>query len=80
MHYISTPRPGTKRVGGAAIVVNTANFSISKLNIAIPHNLEIVLGLMRPKEATGLLFAPFTVHQNQRKKSKLIDHMTLTLQ
>ena len=53
MKYISTPRPGTRRGGGAAIVVNTEKFSISKLNIPIQSGLEIVWGLMRPKEITG---------------------------
>ena len=36
MKYISTPRPGVRRGGGAAIVVNTEQFSISKLNVLIP--------------------------------------------
>ena len=53
MKYISTPRPGTRRGGGAAIVVNTEVFSISKLNINIPHNLEIVWGLLRSKIIYG---------------------------
>ena len=51
--YISTPRPGARRGGGAALVVNTAHFSISKLNVHIPDNLEIVWGLLRPNEITG---------------------------
>ena len=75
MQYISTPRPGTKRGGGAAIVVNTANFSISKLNIAIPHNLEIVWGLMRPKEATGnitkIIVCSFYCPPKSKKKIKV---------
>ena len=53
LKYISTPRPGTRRGGGAAIVVNTNTFSLSKLNVLIPHCLEIVWGLMRPLEITG---------------------------
>ena len=53
LKYISTPRPGTRRGGGAALVVNTENFSISKLNISIPNNLEIVWGLVKPYEVTG---------------------------
>ena len=40
--YISTPRLGNRRGGGAAIVVNTARFSVSKLNIQQPSGLEIV--------------------------------------
>ena len=53
LKYISTPRPGTRRGGGAAIVVNTEFYSISKLNVLIPGNLEIVWGLLRPTEVTG---------------------------
>ena len=33
--YMSTPRPGAKRGGGAAIAVNSSRFSVSKLNIYI---------------------------------------------
>ena len=33
--YISTPRPGAKRGGGAAIAVREQNFNISKLNIPL---------------------------------------------
>ena len=47
--YISTPRTGVRGGGGAAIVVNTEKFSVNKLNISIPHSLEIVWGLLRPK-------------------------------
>ena len=36
--YMSTPRPGTKRGGGAAIAVNSSRFSVSKLNIYIYLN------------------------------------------
>ena len=39
MKYISTPRPGNKRGGGAAIVVNTERFSITKLNVQNDKNL-----------------------------------------
>jgi hypothetical protein len=52
LKYISTPRPGTRRGGGAALVVDTENFSISKLNISIHNNLEIVWGLVKPYEIT----------------------------
>ena len=37
IHYISTPRPGTQRGGGAAIAVRAQKFTISKLNILIPN-------------------------------------------
>ena len=40
--YISTPRPGARRGGGAGIAFNPTRFSVSKLNINIPKPLEIV--------------------------------------
>ena len=84
MKYISTPRPGARRGGGAAIVVNTETFSISKLNISIPNNLEIVWGLLRPIEVTGkitkIIVCSFYCPPKSTKKSSLIEHMTLTIQ
>ena len=84
LKYISTPRPGTRRGGGAAIVANTEKFLISKLNVAIPNNLEIVWGLVRPKVVTGkitkIIVCCFYCPPKSKKKSSLIEHMTLTLQ
>ena len=48
--YISTPRPGNRRGGGAAIIVNTARFSVSKLNVPNPKGLEIVWGIIKPNK------------------------------
>ena len=50
--YISTPRPGAQRGGGAAIAAMTDKFSISKLNIPIPKSVEVVWGLLKPKVMT----------------------------
>ena len=84
LHYISTPRPGQKRGGGAALVVNTEDFILSKLNIFIPHNLEVVWGLLRPKEITGkitkIILCSFYCPPRSTRKSALIEHMTITLQ
>ena len=84
LNYISTPRPGTRRGGGAAIVVNTEFYSISKLNVLIPGNLEIVWGLLRPTEVTGkitkIILCCFYCPPKSTRKSALIEHMTLTLQ
>ena len=52
LKYISTPRTG-KRGGGAAIVVNLQQFSLEKIQVNNPYNLEVVWGLMRPKETTA---------------------------
>ena len=41
--YISTPRPGAQRGGGAAIAVRTGKFSITKLNIPMPRSRCLAL-------------------------------------
>ena len=51
--YISTPRPGAQRGGGAAIAVRLEKFNISKLNIPLPRAVEVVWGLLKPKIVTG---------------------------
>ena len=55
IQYISTPRPGAKRGGGAAIATHSDKFQVSKLNITIPKPLEIVWALLRPVQHTGLI-------------------------
>ena len=84
LKYISTPRPGARRGGGAAIVVNTEHFSISKLNVPTPSCLEIVWGLVKPVEVTGkitkIISVCFYCPPKSTRKTALIDHMTLTLQ
>ena len=79
--YISTPRPGTKRGGGAAIAVRTKNFSLSKLNIAIPKSAEVVWGLLKPKSITGnistIIVCSFYSPPRLRKNNGLIDHLTV---
>ena len=46
IQYISTPRPGAQRGGGAAIAVRAQKFTISKFNIQIPKSVEVVRGLL----------------------------------
>ena len=80
--YISTPRPGAKRGGGAGIAINTNRFSVTKLDITIPKPLEIVWAMLRPIEHTGVirriilcsLYSP----PNSKKNIMLIDHISLT--
>ena len=80
--YISTPRPGAKRGGGAGIALNPKLFSLSKLNIAIPKPLEVVWGLLRPKELTGnirkIIICSYYSPPNSRKNNLLIDHISVT--
>ena len=77
--YISTPRPGVQRGGGAAIAVRLENFSISKLNIPLPKS-----GLLKPKVVTGkintIIVCCFYSPPRSRKNRVLIDHLTVTLQ
>ena len=84
LKYISTPRPGARRGGGAAIVVNTEQYLISKLNVPTPNCLEIVWGLAKPNEVTGtitkIITCCFYCPPKSTRKTVLIDHMTLTLQ
>ena len=82
--YISTPRPGNRRGGGAAIAANTENFTLSKLNICIPHNLEVVWGILKTNTETGkinkIIVCSFYCPPRSRKKTILIDHLTFTVQ
>ena len=82
IHYISTPRPGVKRGGGAAIAIHSSKFSVSKLNIPIPKPLEIVWALLRPKEHTGVIkkviLCSFYSPPNSKKNLLLIDHISVT--
>ena len=84
LKYISTARPSTKRGGGAAIVVNTKSFSLEKLDVLIPHNLEIVWGIMRPKTEMSsgvreIIAVSFYCPPRSTKKSKLLDHILTTV-
>ena len=50
LKYISTPRP--RGWGGAAIIANQEYFKLEKLNILIPHNLEIVCDCYQVNQMT----------------------------
>ena len=50
--YISTPRPGAQMDVGAAIAVRLEKFTISKLNIPLPRAVEVVWGLVKPKNVS----------------------------
>ena len=56
LSYISTARPKNEKgvsYGGAAIVVNLHKFTVEKLNIHVPNNLEIIWGLLKPKNSSA---------------------------
>ena len=81
LKYISTPRT-TKRGGGAAIVVNLRKFSVEKIQVTIPNNLEVVWGLIRPKMASAtireIIVAAFYSPPKSKKNSQLLDHLMST--
>ena len=80
--YFSTPRPGAKTGGGAALAINPNKFNVSKLNISIPKPLEIVWGILRPVDPTGeirkIILCSFYSPPNSRKNNALIDHISVT--
>ena len=82
--YISTPRPGVKRGGGAAIVVNGEKYSVSKLNIRIPKPLEVVWAILKvsnPNETMkNIILCSFYSPPNSKKNGQLIDHIAQTYQ
>ena len=87
LQYISTARkPNTKGVsyGGAAIVVNLKKFSCIKLPVHIPQQLEVVWGLLTPKNPSAkfkkIVICSFYSPPNKRRNSKMADHIISTLQ
>ena len=82
LKYISNPRHPYKRGGDVAIIADTSKISIEKLEIKIPHNLEIIWGLLRPKSASlykVIIVASFYLPPKSKKKSQLFDHISETL-
>ena len=86
LQYISKPRPTNakgKSYGGAAIVINKEKFSCEKLNIFVPRTLEVVWGLVKPKNPSAkfkqIIACSFYSPPNKRKNSKMADHLVSTL-
>ena len=84
LKYISTPRPPARRGGGAAIVAPISKYHLEKIDVLIPHNLEICWGMLRPKtedklEIKEIIVASFYSPPKSKKKSKLLDHILTTL-
>ena len=81
LQYISCPRPNKKRGGGAAILGNTTRFTISKINITVPSKLEVVWGILRPKNITQAtvfkeyILAAIYSTPNYKKNSVLQTHL-----
>ena len=57
LKYISSgARPSGKRGGGTGIITNLRKFSLDKLDVHVPHNLEVKWGLVRPKSQRGAIY------------------------
>ena len=79
--YISTPRRN-KRGGGAAIIVNLANFTLSKLNVHIPKQVEAVWGLLKPKshgKHSSLVVCCFYSPPNMKRNTNLVNHLMINI-
>ena len=79
---IFPPPVPKKEVGGAAIVVNTRSFSIEKMQMSNPDNLEVVWGLLRPKKKTNqireIIVCSFYAPPKSKKNGRLLDHLVAT--
>ena len=84
LKYISTPRASYKRGGGCAIVAYLPQFGLEKIDVIIPQSVEVVYGLLRPKntktELREIIVVAFYSPPNSKKKSQLIDHIISTCQ
>ena len=63
--------------------MNTADVTVEKLDIIIPHNLEIVWALIKPKMSSlfkVIIVASFYLPPKSRKKTKMFDHISQTVQ
>ena len=82
LKYLSTARPGGW--GGAALIVNEQKFSLERININIPHNLEVIWGILKPKAENAyfkkIIVCSFYSPPKSRKNQKLTDHLVTTLQ
>ena len=80
IQYISNPWPD-RRGGGAAISLLAGEFSLTKLDVIQPKNLEVVWGLVRPKKPTecfkGIIICSFYSVPYSKTKKQLIEHITI---
>ena len=78
--WISNTRPD-RRGGGAAISLLNEDFTITKLDVIIPKNLEVVWGLVRPKRPTtdfkGIVVCSFYSVPYSKKKVQLVQHLAI---
>jgi hypothetical protein len=81
LEFISCPRPSNKRGGGCAVIVKREKFTVEKLHIIVPHKLEVVWCLVRPRNVTTRtefredISCAFYSPPNYRKNGKLAEHI-----
>ena len=78
--YISNPRP-KRRGGGAAITLSDQKnrFSLSKLPIHVPPDLEVCWGLVKPRTPGSIkeiVICAFYCPPRSKKKTKLVEHIS----
>ena len=76
--YISNPRKKRKG-GGAAITLIEGNFTLTRLDVSVPSELEVVWGLVKPVKPSpkfkSIIVCAFYSPPRSRTKSKLVDHI-----
>ena len=81
LEFISCPRPSNKRGGGCAVIVNRRNFTVEKLTVDVPHKLEVVWCLVRPREISSqmkykeYIACAYYSPPNYKKNGKLVQHI-----
>ena len=80
--YISNPRP-KRRGGGAAITLCDPRslFTLSKLPIHVPPDLEVCWGLVKPRSPGSIkeiVICSFYCPPYSKKKTKLVEHISVT--
>ena len=53
--YKTPPRRSKRRGGGCAAIVSQTKFTAEQISIMVPHKLEVVWSLVRPKTVTKLI-------------------------
>ena len=80
IQYISNTRL-ERRGGGAAISLISGDFTLTRLEVIAPKNLEVVWGIVRPKTPTsqfkGIIVCSFYSVPYSKRKSQLIEHITI---
>ena len=84
LKYISTPRGSYKRGGGCAIVAYLPKYTLDKIDVNIPRSVEVVYGLLRPKQPSAevkeIIVVAFYSPPKSRMKTQLLDHIISTCQ